>query len=56
MYVYLIDDIEVTFNSELEAAEATLKAEQDGLSVELVSEGPSEGPKTEEETKEEKTV
>ena len=53
MYVYLIDDIEVTFNSELEAAEATLKAEQDGLSVELVSEGPSEGPKTEEETKEE---
>mgnify|MGYP003639859116 CR=1 FL=1 len=53
MYVYLIDDIEVTFNSELEAAEATLKAEQDGLSVELVNEGPSEGPKTEEETKEE---
>tara|TARA_R110000824_G_scaffold397059_1_gene599464 strand:+ start:372 stop:10103 length:9732 start_codon:yes stop_codon:yes gene_type:complete len=52
MYVYLIDDIEVTFNSELEAAKATLKAEQDGLSVELVSEGPSEGPKTEEKTKE----
>jgi hypothetical protein len=52
MYVYLINNQKVTFETELEAADAIIEAETNGFSWELVSEGPGDPTvKTEEETK-----
>ena len=52
MYVYLINDQKITFETELEAADAIIEAETNGFSWELVSEGPGDPTvKTEEETK-----
>mgnify|MGYP000329850302 CR=1 FL=1 len=51
MYVYLINDQKITFETELEAADAIIEAETNGFSWELVSEGPGDPTvKTEEET------
>ena len=56
MYEYLIDGKLVSFNSELDAANALVEAETNGVSWELVSEPDTDGDatvKTEEETKKE---
>ena len=54
MYEYLIDGELVSFNSELDAANALMEAENNGVSWELVSEPDTDGDatvKTEKETK-----